>query len=102
MKVKINALVKGSELDCYDWIHEEGLCLVVKLDDIDEEHGICLYQAYNIDRDEWGTVASNQVVIVDDSVLDFPPIMKNCDVIVGSGNEVRAVMYQKSKYTDIL
>lgn len=53
-EIATNALVKQTELDCYDWIHEEALCLVAKLDNLDVEHGIYLFQAYNIDRDEWG------------------------------------------------
>ncbi len=33
-ELKVNALVKQDELGCYDWIHEEALCIVAKLDNI--------------------------------------------------------------------
>lgn len=87
-ELKVNALVKQDELGCYDWIHEEALCIVAKLDNIDEEHGIYFFQAYNIDRDEWGGVTSDQIIILDDSIIDLPPLMSGCDVIYGSGSEV--------------
>lgn len=92
-KLKANALVKQDELDCYDWIHEEALCIVAKLDNIDEEHGIYLFQAYNIDRCEWGGVASHQIIILDESILDLPPLMEGCDIICGSGSEVKGFKF---------
>ena len=89
--LRANALVKQDELGCYDWIHEEGLLIVDKLDNLDEEHGEYLFQAYNIDRDEWAAVATHQIIILDNSVLDLPPIMEGCNVIFCSGSEVKGV-----------
>ena len=92
-ELKVNALVKQDELGCYDWIHEEALCIVVKLDNIDEEHGIYFFQAYNIDRDEWGGVTSDQIIILDEAILTMPPLMEGCDIIAGHGGFVRGVKY---------
>lgn len=96
-ELKVNALVKQDELGCYDWIHEEGLCIVAKLDTIDEEHGIYFFQAYNMDRDEWGAVTSDQIIITDNSILDLPPLMSDCDIICGSGNDVRGVKFKEKE-----
>ena len=88
-ELKVNALVKQNELDCYDWIHEEGLCVVTKITTLDEEHKIYLFQAYNMDRDEWGGVTSDQIIITDNSILDLHPLMEDCNVICGDGEDVR-------------
>lgn len=92
-ELKTNALVKQGELSCYNWVHEESLCIVAKLDNIDEERGVYLFQAYNIDRDEWGGVTSDQVIILDETILTMPPLMEGCDVITGHGGFVRGIKY---------
>lgn len=35
-----------------------------------------------------GAVDNNQVIILDESLLNLPPLMEGCDVIFGSGSEV--------------
>ena len=65
------------------------MCIVAKITTLDEEHKIYLFQAYNIDRDCWGGVTSDQIIITDNSILDLPPLMEDCDVIYGFGNDVR-------------
>lgn len=89
--IKPNALVKQTELDCYDWVHEEGLYITEKINDIDKENGIYLFQAFNIDRREWGGVASNQIIIIDDSILDLQPIMENYNIISMSGDKITGI-----------
>jgi len=99
-RLKVNALVKGSKLNCYDWIHEEGLCVVNKIKDLDAEHGIYLFQVYNIDRNEWAGVANDQIIILDNSLLDLPPIMNDCDIIAGSGSSVTGLKQSKENLND--
>lgn len=97
--LKPNALVKMDELDCYDWEHEDGLLIVAKIDDLDKEHGIYLYHAYNIDKKAWGGVASHQIILLDPSWEDAVAEFEGYSSIYGCGNKVRGI--KKKKGDDI-
>lgn len=89
-KLKANALVKrDSLLEAYGWIHEQGLILVQKLLVVDEFNGIALYQAYNIDTDEWAGVTTDDVLIIDDSITKTEPNFPTAQYIVVEGPKVR-------------
>lgn len=89
-KIKANALVKRDSLmESYGWIHEQGLLLVQKLLVVDEENGIDLYQAYNIDTDEWAGVTTEDVLIIDDSIVHTEPNYPTAQYIVVEGPKVR-------------
>lgn len=89
-KIKANALVKRNSLmEPYGWIHEQGLLLVQKLLVVDEEHGIDLYQAYNIDTDEWAGVTTEDVLIIDERITKTKPNYPTAQFIVVEGPKVR-------------
>lgn len=86
--IEINALVKGDSLAAYGWGHEEGIMLIDKLTTIDEENNIDLYQSYNIDRDEWGGVTTDQIIITNDDITKTKPSHENTIAILINGPEV--------------
>lgn len=100
MDLKTNAFVKQDELDCYNWIHEEKLCIVAKLDILDEE--TFLFQAYNLDRKEWGAVTNQQIILLDKNILSFPPIMEDCSIMGTSDGEIIGIRFREESNGEII
>lgn len=57
------ATVRGNELDCYNWEDGEDLVILDRLDVLDDKHSIFLYKVYNVDRNEFGGVSSDQIIM---------------------------------------
>lgn len=85
--MKINALVKGNTLDCYDWEHEDRLTVLQKLEVLVEEANICSYNTYNHDKQCFGVVTTDQIVVLKDNFTQLDPIFKDCKITFYAGNE---------------
>lgn len=55
-----DAIVKGDECKDQGWEDGDRLMLIDTLDTFDEEKSVHLYLAFNIDKDESGTILSGQ------------------------------------------
>lgn len=64
-----NALVKYDSLECYDWEHEDRLIVISKITNLAED--VDLYYVYNIDKNEYGDVTTDQMIPIDADYLNM-------------------------------
>ena len=88
--MKANAFVRGNSLDCYNWEAEEGLVILAKIQELDEEHHISLFQAYNLDRKEYGAVDSAQIILMDKTLQDAKPLTTDAVAVYSIGEDILA------------
>lgn len=84
--IQANALVKRDNLrGPYGWIHEQGLLITQKLLVLDENRGVDLYQAYNIDTNQWAGVTSEDILLLDEGISQTKPSYPSAHHIIIEG-----------------
>lgn len=84
--MNLTAFVKGNSLDCYEWEAEDKLEIKYKIEEL--APGISFFQVFNIDKQEFGAVTSNQIIIIDKQVNQMKPISTNHKFAYGLGKDI--------------